>query len=172
MLIMIAAIAAVSCSDLETYSEIPRVEFIKVFIADTVDDLDNKVKQQDITIQVIDGDGNLGLNRGETTSADSTNLFVTVFNKTADGKYEAIEDIKHTNYRIPYKQPIGQNKYLKAEVIIYMMIAKKFINYDTIRYGIYVNDRDMNVSDTTFSCDIPIKRNGTIWADGRTDFTD
>jgi hypothetical protein len=62
-LIIAVLIAAASCSDLETYSEIPKVEFKKVFLADTIDELDNKVKLQEISLQVIDGDGNLGLNR-------------------------------------------------------------------------------------------------------------
>lgn len=156
-------IAAASCSDLETYSEIPKVEFKKVFLADTTDDLDNKVKLQAISLQVIDGDGNLGLNREDKDSL--RNLFITVFKKEK-GRYERTDDTTYT-YRIPYKQPIGQNKYLRAEVIVSMTTAQKNINYDTIRYEIYIQDRADNLSETITTCDIPIRQNGTVYADGK-----
>ena len=165
-LIVIAVMTvAASCSDLETYSEIPRVEFQKVFLADTIDnkDLGNKVKLQEITLQVIDGDGNLGLNRDDHDTL--RNLFITVFKKE-NGQYTRTADTTYT-YRIPYKQPIGQNKYLRAEVIVSMTTPMLYVKYDTVRYEIYVQDRDENLSNTVTTCDIPIRENGVVWADGR-----
>ena len=162
-IVIAAMIAAASCKDLETYSEIPRVEFKKVFLADTTDKLDNKVKLQEITLQVIDGDGNLGLNRDE---ADSLyNLFITIYKK-GKGLYQRTNDTIG-KYRIPYKQPIGQNKYLRAEVIVNMTTSLSILQYDTIRYEIYIKDRADNTSDTITSCDIPIRQNGTVYADGK-----
>ncbi len=162
-LIIAVLIAAASCNDLETYSEIPKVEFKKVFLADTIDELDNKVKLQEISLQVIDGDGNLGLNREDKDSL--RNLFITVFKKE-NGQYERTGDTTYT-YRIPYKQPIGQNKYLRAEVIVTMTTPSLYINYDTIRYEIYIQDRADNLSETITTCDIPIRQNGTVYADGK-----
>lgn len=162
-LIIAVLIAAASCSDLETYSEIPKVEFKKVFLADTIDELDNKVKLQEISLQVIDGDGNLGLNRNE---ADSLyNLFITIYKKEK-GQYQRTNDTIG-KYRIPYKQPIGQNKYLRAEVIVNMTTSLSILQYDTIRYEIYIQDRADNLSETITSCDIPIRQNGTVYADGK-----
>ncbi len=169
LIVIAVMIAAASCSDLETYSEIPRVEFQKVFLADTTDkELGNKEKLQEITLQIIDGDGNLGLNRNDNDSL--RNLFITVFKKE-QGQYIRVNDTINT-YRIPYKQPIGQNKYLRAEVIVSMTTPMQYINYDTARYEIYIQDRADNVSETITTCDIPIRRNGTVYADGTNDFDD
>lgn len=154
---------ATSCNELETYSEIPKVEFVKVFLADTTDkELGNKVKLHAITIKITDGDGNLGLNRNEPDTLK--NLFITMFKKS-NGEYVRTADSTFS-CRIPYKQPIGQNKYLRAEVIIHMETSRQIITYDTIRYEIYVQDRLNNLSNTEVSCDIPIRQNGTVYADG------
>lgn len=164
---MIAAvmIAAASCSDLETYSEIPKVEFQKVVLADTIDndDLGNKVKRQEITLKITDGDGDLGLTRyGDDTT--KYNLFITIFKKE-QGYYVRTSDAIQ-KFRIPYKQPIGQNKYLRALVIASVTTAQQSINYDTVHYEIYIQDRADNVSETITTCDIPIRTNGTVYADG------
>ncbi|MBQ1884346.1 MAG: hypothetical protein II165_04940, partial [Bacteroidales bacterium] len=71
-LITVAAIVSasmiwMSCEKVESYSEIPEVEFTKVYLADTLDKLKNEVKHQLLYFNVIDGDGNLGLNKGDTT---------------------------------------------------------------------------------------------------------
>ena len=162
-LLIAILIAAASCSDLETYSETPEVEFQKIFLADTIDDLDNKIKLQEITLQVTDGDGNLGLNRGEADSLN--NLFITMYKKERGQYVLAIDTI--FKYRIPYKQPIGQNKYLRAEVIVSHTTPQIKIDYDTVRYEIYVQDRADNLSNTITTCDIPIRMNGTVYADGK-----
>jgi hypothetical protein len=163
-LLIAILIAAASCSDVETYSEIPKLEFVKVFLADTTDkELGNKEKLQEITLQVTDGDGNLGLNRGEADSLN--NLFITMYKKERGQYVLAIDTI--FKYRIPYKQPIGQNKYLRAEVIVSHTTPQIKIDYDTVRYEIYVQDRADNLSNTITTCDIPIRMNGTVYADGK-----
>ncbi|MBO4772812.1 MAG: hypothetical protein J5595_09785 [Bacteroidales bacterium] len=168
LIVIAVMIAAASCSDMETYSEIPKVEFQKVFLADTTDkELGNKVKLQEITLQITDGDGNLGLNR-DGSDTTKYNLFITMFKKEQGQYVPAIDTI--FKYRIPYKQPIGQNKYLRAEVIVSHTTPTIYIEYDTIRYEIYVMDRNGNNSNTAVTCDIPIRMNGTVFADGSNDF--
>lgn len=163
-LLIAILIAAASCSDVETYSEIPKLEFVKVFLADTTDkELGNKEKLQEITLHITDGDGNLGLNRGEADSLN--NLFITMYKKE-QGQYVLATDTIF-KYRIPYKQPIGQNKYLRAEVIVSHTTPQIKIDYDTVRYEIYVQDRADNLSNTITTCDIPIRMNGTVYADGK-----
>ncbi|MCR5454742.1 MAG: hypothetical protein K6F33_07135 [Bacteroidales bacterium] len=180
-LIVAIIITSTSCKDLETYSEIPEVEFLHVYLADNTDTLGNKVKQQDIVIKVIDGNGDLGLNRDEQyiqdednpeEKPDTCNLFLKTLKKNADGEYEPIAKMPEASYRIPYKQPIGQNKYLRAEITIYVSTPQVYIDFDTIRYEIYVRDRARNTSNIAISCDVPIKRNGTIYADGTTEYLD
>lgn len=171
----IAMAALYSCEDMATYDEKPQISFSKVYIADTLDALQNKIKLQRVHLEVIDGDGNVGLNRNDTTGPyhpDSlwyNNLFVKIYNKEANGSYRELSDLSEKmKYRIPFKEPIGQNKYMKAEVIVKIEIPLEFINYDTIRYEFFIYDRDLQKSEIEESCDIPIRQHGTIWADGHT----
>ena len=165
-----------SCGKLETYSELPSVEFVSVYLADTVDALGNDVKLQNLNLEVIDGDGNLGLNSEDTVNSfapDSeyyNNLFIRLFQKT-NGNYIEVEQLsKNLKYRVPYKAPIGQNKYLKAEVKIKIEIPLGYFDYDTVRYEIFVYDRDLNKSEIATSCDIPAHGHGTVFADGECSF--
>ncbi len=166
-----------SCDEIETYDPMPRVEFTKVYMADTLDELQNEVKLQRIHLEVIDGDGNVGLNREDNKgpySPDSigyNNLFITVFHKMSDGSYQELTEISdNMRYRIPFKEPIGQNQYMKAEIIVKVEVPVTAFDYDTIRYEFFVFDRLMNKSNVATSCDIPARRHGTVWADGKTSF--
>lgn len=165
-----------ACDKLETYSELPSVEFKQVYLADTVDVLGNDVKLQNITVVVIDGDGNLGLNSGDTVADFApgkeyyNNLFIQISAKQ-DGTYNSLTKLsENLKYRIPYKAPIGQNKYLKAEVKIKVEIPLGYFDYDTVRYEIFVYDRDFNKSETEISCDIPAHGHGTVFAGGKCSF--
>lgn len=171
--LLTACIGLASCEKLETYSEIPQVEFTKIYLADTLDALGNHVKRQLVYLEIIDGDGNLGLNSWDTTGKfDSEsvfyhNLFMTLSFKNSDGSYTELEDIsQNLRYRVPYKEPIGQNKYLKAEVKVTIEIPREYFDYDTVRYEFYAVDRDFNYSNTASSCDIPARCHGTVYADG------
>ncbi|MBQ3658096.1 MAG: hypothetical protein II956_14840 [Bacteroidales bacterium] len=165
-----------ACSKLETYSELPSVEFKQVYLADTVDALGNDVKLQNVTLEVIDGDGNLGLNDADTVddfnakSLYYNNLFITISEKQ-NGSYVELQKLsENLKYRIPYKAPIGQNKYLKAEVRVKIEIPLGYFDYDTIRYEFFVYDRDLNKSEIAVSCDIPAREHGTVFAGGKYSF--
>lgn len=152
------------------------MEFVSVYLADTVDALGNDVKLQNLNLEVIDGDGNLGLNSEDTINSfapDSeyyNNLFIRLFQKT-NGNYIEVEQLsKNLKYRVPYKAPIGQNKYLKAEVKIKIEIPLGYFDYDTVRYEIFVYDRDLNKSEIATSCDIPARGHGTVFANGECSF--
>jgi len=160
-----------ACGKLETYSELPSVEFKSVYLADTVDGQKNDVKLNRITLEIIDGDGNLGLNDSDTIGDFNpvyyNNLFISILVKQ-HGEYRRVfDDFK---YRIPYKAPIGQNKYLKAEVIVKVEPFLAYFDYDTVRYEIFVYDRALNKSETAISCDIPVRGHGTVFADGKCSF--
>ena len=165
-----------ACSKLETYSELPSVEFKQVYLADTVDGLGNDVKLQNVTLEVIDGDGNLGLNDEDTLehfhhdSLYYNNLFIAIFEKHGKDYVELKKLSEGLRYRIPYKAPIGQNKYLKAEVRVKLEIPLAYFDYDTVRYEIFVYDRDLNKSQIAESCDIPARGHGTVFADGKCSF--
>ena len=176
LFITVLLLTLYACSKLETYSELPSVEFKSVYIADTVDALGNEVKLQNVTLEIIDGDGNLGLNDKDTIGDFSpeslyyNNLFITVSEKHNGGYSELQKISENLHYRIPYKAPIGQNKYLKAEVKVKIEIPLGYFDYDTIRYEFFVYDRDLNKSQIAVSCDIPARGHGTVFADGKCSF--
>jgi len=162
-----------SCEKMESYSYIPEVRFVKVYIADTTDKLKNKVKHQLLYFDVIDGDGNLGLNKEDTLDVfnkDSVyyhNLFISVYAKDSSSViYPLVELNDNLKYRIPYNAPVGQNKYLKAEIKVSIDIPLSYVTFDTIRYEFYVYDRNLNKSNIYETCDIPVKVHGTVYADG------
>ncbi|MBQ5453430.1 MAG: hypothetical protein IIU03_11985 [Bacteroidales bacterium] len=176
LLIIICLLTFYACDKLETYSEQPSVEFKSVYLADTVDVLGNDIKLQNVTLEIIDGDGNLGLNDKDTTgdfapeSSYYNNLFITISEKR-NGDYSELQKIsENLHYRIPYKAPVGQNKYLKAEVRVKIEIPLGYFDYDTVRYEFYVLDRDLNKSEIAVSCDIPARGHGTVFAGGKCSF--
>lgn len=176
LFITVLLLTLYACSKLETYSELPSVEFKSVYLADTVDVLGNDVKLQNVTLEIIDGDGNLGLNDKDTTGDFSpeslyyNNLFITVSAKH-EGSYSELQKVsENLRYRIPYKAPIGQNKYLKAEVKVKIEIPLGYFDYDTVRYEFFVYDRDLNKSEIAVSCDIPARGHGTVFAGGKCSF--
>ncbi|MCQ2975197.1 MAG: hypothetical protein MJ211_10375 [Bacteroidales bacterium] len=173
LLIIVLFTGIYACEELESYGPMPEVEFVKVYLADTIDALKNNVIHQKIYLNVIDGDGNLGLNKEDSSgnfSIDSIyyhNLFLTVNYKDSTGNYNLLKDLsENLKYRIPYNKPVGQNKYLKAEIKVDLDIPKSYIKYDTIQYEFYVYDRELNKSNICKSCDIPINLHGTVYADG------
>ena len=146
----------------------PEISFTYVYLADTVNAVGTDVKLQKLCFEVVDGDGNIG---GYDT--DTSNLFISILAKRSDGTYREITDLQgepiRFEYRIPYNEPVGQNKYLKASVRVKIESELAFFNYDTIKYEFYVYDRDMNRSNTSETCDIPVKIHGTIYSDGTID---
>lgn len=178
LLLKISAVAtllvgALSCEKLETYDNIPEVRFKHVYIADTTDKLKNQVKHQMLYFDVIDGDGNLGLNKEDTLgkfNIDSLyyyNFFIEASAMDSTGVYYTLDSLnKNLKYRIPYNEPIGQNKYLKAEIKVKFEIPLSFVTFDTIMYSFYVYDRELNKSNIAQTCAIPLNVHGTVYADG------
>lgn len=162
---LILLIIFYSCGDVKSYPDEPEIKFEYVYLADTVNAAGTNVKLQKLCFEVVDGDGNIG-----GYEQDTSNLFISILAKRTDGTYREITDFNGESikfkYRIPYNQPVGQNKYLKASVRVKIESELAYFNYDTIKYEFYVYDRDLNRSNTEESCDIPVKLHGTVYSDG------
>lgn len=163
-IILIIAIAA--CEKPQMYPNEPSIEFIKVRLKDTIDNetLQNEVKRIELFFQVVDGDGNVGLNQEDTFDRfhfDSLyyhNLFI-YFHKKIDGEYVNSDTLK---YRVPYYEPIGQNKYIKADIKVIYNLSKELIDFDTVAMEFFVVDRSFTHSNTIWTPDMPIDFNGYI----------
>jgi len=147
-----------SCRKIESYPEIPFIEFKSFTLQDTVDLLGNPGKAGELVFSFVDGDGDIGLPQPDPTSTDTTNynLFFTLYEKL-DGEFIKVdEDDLETpiNYRIPFIEMEGQNKTLKGEIqvdFIYLIIK-----YDTIKYEFYLVDRALNQSNVETTPEIPL----------------
>lgn len=143
-----------ACTKPQQYPDIPEIEYRTLTFSDTTDQLQNRIYRGELIFHLTDGDGNIGLNNDEQAGPfhpDSFyyhNLFIELLNKE-NGEFVPFELAVPHYYRMPYIEPEGQNKTLKATVqvdIDYTYAASYPLPFDTIMYELFVVDRDLNHS--------------------------
>ena len=148
-------ILAFSCRKIEVFPDEPQVIFKSVLVKDSSDILDNPIKYVKLTFELIDGDGDIGLNEADTSGPfhrDSLyyyNLFIREYEKVGDAYIEVTDVEFPRNYRIPDLTPEGQNKTLKATVDIemeYRYSSSNPLPFSEFKYFFYVYDRALNKS--------------------------
>lgn len=139
-----------SCKKPQVYPEIPSLEYQSFVLVDTVDLLDNQIKNGVLTVSFIDGDGDIGLNAEDTlppfdkTSVYFYNLFIDMY-KMQNDTFVLQELQVPLQYRIQDITPVGQNKTLKGTISVNIKYNLYEIN-DTLKYKIYIVDRALNKS--------------------------
>ena len=134
--------------------------FKSVIVIDSTDILDNPIKYVKLVFEVIDGDGDIGLDDQDTTGPfhrDSQyyyNLFIKEYEKVGENYIEVPENNFPRNYRIPNLSPEGQNKTLKAEISVemeYRFSDSNPLEFSEFKYFYHLVDRALNKSneDTT-----------------------
>ncbi len=148
-----------SCRKIESYPEIPFIEFKSFTLRDTIEPLlEIPGKIGELVFSFVDGDGDIGLPKSDSTTIDSVNLFFTMYEKINGEFIKVDEDDLATliNYRIPFIEMEGQNKTLKGEIQVDFFYIKIFlIKYDTIKYEFYIIDRALHKSNVETTSDIP-----------------
>jgi hypothetical protein len=154
---------AFSCKKPITLPPEPVIEFVNVRTIDTIDNpqLGNQVIYNKITFYLTDGDGDVG----NDTIDKINNTFLQMYKKVNGDFIQYIPvapsgDTTLLHYRIPVL-PIsgGQNKTLKAHVhILVEGIDLKFLPFDTLKYEIYIKDRNNNISNTIQTPEIIVPR--------------
>ena len=137
-----------SCLQGVKYPPEPVIEFMKFTETDSLDILGNPASHFIlITFNFTDGDGNIG----EAQSSTTKNLFVIEYGIENGVKQAPVE----TGYRMPDITPAGQNKSLKGEVDVDILL---FANYphDSVQYEIYIKDRSNNESNIIITPIIPL----------------
>jgi len=149
-------ILASSCLKVETYPDEPIIEYksFEVFEDSAI-----------VTVSFTDGDGDIGLENGDTTgdfapgSFFYSNAYLEYYELmngewvkgTADpggNNFPTADTIVFTN-RLPNITPIGQNKALKGDIRLTLEpnYFNPFSNFnDTIKYKIILIDRALNIS--------------------------
>jgi len=142
-----------NCKKPQVYPDTPQINFTKFLLKDTIDILDNPIKQGTLAFSFIDGDGDIGLHPYDTTAPyDSIyfyNLYLTLYSKE-NGKFEKVDLPFPLRYRIPYVAKEGQNKTLKGSTEV-KLIYNYPLQYDTIYYTFYIYDRALHKSNITTS---------------------
>jgi hypothetical protein len=154
-------IAAGSCKKIEHLPPVPFIEFRSFEVFDTTDILGNSAKAGRLKFYFEDGDGNIGLKEpAESLLEDSTNLFFTLYRKTAGEMLPAAanDPIKPSPYRIPYMERLGQNKILKGTIAVTFLYFL-YNETDTIKYDFYLKDRDLNESNLESTAEIILSEN-------------
>jgi len=147
-----------SCLNPESFPPEPQIEF------------DQFVQQGDsgtLTISFTDGDGDIGLNKADTTGDFDPsnrfhhNLFVEYWEKVDGIGWQHAQDLDGNEinflYRIPIITPAGNNKALKGTISV--VIEPTYYNpfspdSDTIKYIISLADRSFNESNVVESNEI------------------
>jgi hypothetical protein len=165
--IVILAFTILACEPPKSYPSTPEISFKSVNISYAIDSLDNEVKRILLTFSVIDGDGDVGIFIDNNyiypgfEDLDSSDLFITLYEKINQEFVEVLLE-KPMNYRIPYLEPEGQDKSLKADIEVTIDYPLATLNYDTIKYSFYIYDREKHMSNIAESIEIPLDTIGTI----------
>jgi hypothetical protein len=151
-----------SCKKVEQLPATPHIEFTSFTVFDTTDILGNNSKGGRLKFHFEDGDGDMGLNAPDGTTADSTNLFFTLFRKEGGVMVAAPDNdpLKPSPYRIPYMERTGQNKILKGTVSVTFLYLF-YSPADTIRYDFYITDRAHDTSNVASTNEIILSVNNT-----------
>jgi hypothetical protein len=99
-----------------------------------------------------DGDGDFGLNDGDTSSPNfcgtcpyHQNLIIDYF-ELQDGEWTEVEPALPFNVRVPYLQPTGQDKSQAGTIDVLMLDYYLSTSYDTFKFVIKGYDRALHES--------------------------
>jgi hypothetical protein len=110
-----------------------------------------------LTVSFTDGDGDIGLDQGDTLAPFNPgspwyhNFFVDYY-KMENGTWVQQVFTLPLYYRIPVITPTGQNRSLQGDISV--DIAQQVLPQlpgDTVRFGVHIADRALHVSNTVFS---------------------
>ncbi|ALO17106.1 hypothetical protein L21SP5_03495 [Salinivirga cyanobacteriivorans] len=150
------------CIEIEDPSNIPEIKYKNHQVSYCEDNLGNENKCIDLSFELKDGDGNMGL-----LDSDTTPPFTGIYKHNfyydlwvfEDGGFQLWEDLAINYFDIPYIVPQGQNKILIADVSIDLSFSTSTLPYDTMMLSFYVYDRDLNQSNIEYTDTIIFQQN-------------
>ena len=156
-LILILLVSFLSCSDDPDYPIVPEIKYESFFLYEAPNLYGDTILTGELKFTVLDGDGDIGYKDQDSLIAPSTydtsKVYVTMYEKR-DGVYDEIIENDTLNYHIPYLTSAGNNKSLKAEIVITFEYYLEPTLYDTIQYDFYVIDRAFNKSNIEHTYDV------------------
>lgn len=148
-----------SCMKQEHYPDVPEIEFSNwVSIFDT----GQYAKTGALTILFRDGNGDIGLNPGDTFPPYNKdgqyyyNYVINYFEKQ-NGTFVKIDLYPPFSARIPFLTPDYPNKAIKGIIVDTLGLNPKPV-FDTIRFELFIYDRGLNKSNVVTTPEIILRR--------------
>lgn len=144
------------CQKIESYSDIPHIEFKSARVYDTIISTNFKQRNVAVSFSFVDGDGDIGYRADVADSTAKNNLYFSRFEQRG-GRFVNVDSLLVDSmiYSIPYDDIMsreGQNKTMKGTIKV--DISELVINYDTIRYDFYILDRAKHKSNVASTSEI------------------
>ncbi len=141
-----------SCKKPEKYSTTPEITFKEIPIKDTTV-FGNHLKRCVLTYSLIDGDGDIGFQDGDTfppyeISGNYYYNVLIIMSKMVDGVYQVVDTPEigtHFYFRTKYIEPTGQNKTLKCTFYINLDFDIPS-SWDSIKFDFFMYDRALHKS--------------------------
>lgn len=154
LIVAVFLVAFISCNDEDVYPETPEIEynsFVKIFNPST-----GLYDRGVLKFSFTDGDGDIGLEQGETEPPYDYNLFIDYYElqfgdtvKVYITQYNDSTlqyDTLNFNARIPMLTPDGSNKSIKGDIEDTLFMYNYQGDFDTIMFDAYIVDRALNKS--------------------------
>lgn len=168
VVLLLVTLSVYACKKYEDYPPEPTIEFLDFTVLRDAQGIDQRGV---LRFGFTDGDGNIGLNRNDTTPPYDYNLFIRYFEKK-NGSFEEVflvtpryindttivYDTASFNGRIPPLTPAGKNKAISGEIQDTVFVNNPLSNFDTIKFELYIRDRDLNNSNVISTPAIVIKK--------------
>lgn len=147
-----------ACLPNNNFPDEPVVEFKEFKKIPTSDGKDEKGV---LVLKFTDGDGDIGLDQGDTLPPhDPSSIyyynFFTRYYEKQNGEFVEVELGTPNYFRIPVLTPVGQNKSLEGEIEVELYINNPFSDYDTIKFDAWIVDQALHESNTVETGEIII----------------
>ncbi len=149
-----------SCRKHEVYSIIPHIEYKSIEKIPTSTGVDDKAL---LTITFTDGDGDIGLKPEDTLSPYNPgspyyyNYYIDYYELQGDSFVQVQLPITN-NSRIPYIEPNLAELGIKGEITIELFINNIMSTADSIKYKLFIYDRQLHKSNEIFTPAIYVKK--------------
>ena len=159
IMVIILAVATISCRHEPKYSIVPHIEFVSL---EKIDDGTGHDSQADLTIYFQDGDGDIGLDetdRNPVFSVDSPyyyNFFINLYEKQ-NGEWVELDLPTPLHARIPHLSNAVPES-IEGKLTITTFINNPYSTYDTVRLTCWLVDRALHHSDTITTPEIIVKK--------------
>lgn len=157
--LVICSLFITGCLKKENFPDVPAIQlvgFTEVF------DTGQYAVRGIITISFQDGNGDIGLNAGDTLPPYNKEgkyyyNFVVKYLEKRNGAFDTVVLDPPFSARIPVLTPNDPNKAIKGLITDTVVLNPKPV-YDTIRFVLMIYDRALNPSNTVATPDILLKK--------------